>query len=71
MRPLTDFLLKNGFTEYGDNGYKNQSCTITIIDDTYHVKNTTGDTMYSKDLNLYWLIGVLTYYGFMKKDYIS
>lgn len=69
MRIIKDFLLSNGFTEYGHDCYINHSCTITVIDETYHIKNIAGDTMYSKDLNIYWLIGVLTYYGYMDKNY--
>lgn len=70
-----DFLEKNGF-EYniaGDN-WCNNNCDVKIHKDFYSIlaygKEFGEDCfMYSRDLNIYWLIGVLTYYGLIDKNY--
>ena len=66
---IKDFLLNNGFKESYEDFFENELCSITIIDGYYHVKNNDGCSMYSSNLNIYWLIGVLTYYGYMDKNY--
>lgn len=69
MRTVVSFLKENGFKTMERNSYANNKCNIVITPDNYEVANNNGDTMYSRDLNIYWLIGVLTYYGFIPKDY--
>lgn len=64
-----DFLLKNGFKQDEPNHYVNEVCSVLIEDDHYAVANANGDAMYSNGLNIYWLIGVLTYYGYIWKHY--
>lgn len=63
------FLKKNGFKRIERNSYANSMCNVVIDLWNYSVADNTGNTMYSKDLNIYWLIGVLTYYGYMDKNY--
>lgn len=70
MEYLEEFLLKNGFTVLEkDRSYANEFCNVVIEDDCYAVANNEGNTMYSVDLNIYWLIGILTYYGYLNKNY--
>jgi hypothetical protein len=71
MKEVKDFLQKNGFAqdEENQNHYVNGNCSILIEKDHYAVANASGDAIYSNGLNIYWLIGVLTYYGYMHKHY--
>lgn len=70
MQDVKEFLLKNGFNQEDEpNHYVNEVCSVLIEDDHYAVANANGDAMYSNGLNIYWLIGVLTYYGYMWKHY--
>lgn len=73
-----DFLEKNGF-EIDSSGYEimNNNCSVRIVHGEYYrIKvfkselNEVGN-LYSRDLNIYWLIGVLTYYGLIDKNYIQ
>ena len=51
------------------NSYANHNCNVTYEDGYYGVSDNDGWAMYSKDENIYWLIGVLTYYGYIDKNY--
>jgi hypothetical protein len=69
MDIVKNFLIKNGLKECGDNCYINELCSVMILNNHYEVKNEEGSTIYSTDLNIYWLIGVLTYYNYIPKNY--
>jgi hypothetical protein len=72
MTTVVRFLRKNGFLKIESKKYANDKCTVTFEEDGYYaVANNKGDTRYSNDYNIYWLIGVLTYYGFIDKNYIK
>ncbi len=70
-----DFLEKNGFVWHDSLGrWRNNKCSVTVYQNYYDVMMFIGDFgelghLYSKDLNIYWLIGVLTYYGLIDKNY--
>ena len=74
---VIDFLVKNGFTWMEKNSYANDMCNVVYEElksdnkkiGYYAVSNNNGDTMYSSTLEIYWLIGVLTYYGYIDKNY--
>lgn len=68
-KDIHDFLILNGFEKLEKDSYVNEFCNIVIEEDHYAVADNTGGVMYSKDLQIYWLIGVLTYYGYMSKNY--
>lgn len=69
--PTEAFLLMNGFEKAKQNLFRNKLCYVEIFDDYYSVQDKSEGVMYSKDLNIYWLIGVLTYYNFIDKNYNS
>ncbi len=69
MEAVEHFLEKNGFIKVEENSYANDMCGVVIEEDHYAISNNDGDTMYSPNLNIYWLIGVLTYLGYMNKNY--
>lgn len=68
-KDIHDFLVLNGFKEIKNDVFENKSCIVTIEIDTYTVKDATGGSVYSENLSIYWLIGFLTYYGFINKNY--
>jgi len=77
-KEIIDFLEINGFKKAKDkrdqtiwNTYKNDLCIIYIDMDKeyYKVTNNEGWSMYSDNLVIYWLIGVLTYNNLMDKNY--
>lgn len=68
---LGSFLLKNGFALIeGKNHYANDMCGVVINESNIEVANNEGYVMYSQDLNIYWLVGYLTYSNFIPKNYI-
>jgi hypothetical protein len=65
-----DFLEKNGFNyDEVHNYYYNDKCKVSNRWESYVVAINNSGLMYSQDLNIYWLIGVLTYYGLIDKNY--
>lgn len=71
MEALDDFLSKNGFS-FKDGVYSNGDCKVIIHEDHYEVRFQHGQewgSMYSKDLIIYWLIGVLTWNDLIDKNY--
>ena len=70
MEKVKEFLLKNGFEQQEEkNHYVNGECSVLIESDHYAVANADGDAIYSNGLNIYWLIGVLTYNGYIARNY--
>lgn len=76
MEEIKEFLLKNGFrgSSRTANVYYNDKCTIIIDGFRYSIQwkeetLTEIVEMISSDLNIYWLVGVLTWYGLIDKDY--
>ena len=78
--PVEQFLINNKFKKVEittiDDGVKscfeNKKCTVIFRLGYYEVVTfEIGDyfTWYSADLNIYSLIGYLTYYGLMSKNY--
>jgi hypothetical protein len=66
---VSPFLELNGFTKTGENVWSNELCSVEINENEYIITNNEGWTMYSTSHSIYWLIGILTYCGYMKKDY--
>jgi len=70
MDDLGRFLENNSFYKLGHNVYDSAHCCVTIWDDYIEILDyKENGTMHSNDLNIYWLIGVLTYNGWMRKEY--
>lgn len=68
--PVITFLRKNNFKKVAEKTYSNGLCTVKLEKEYYVVSDKDGE-MFSRDLNIYWLIGVLTYYNFIDKNYKS
>ena len=75
---VEEFLLLNGFRKmnrgyyddfdsYCNDGDKDY-CKIGIHKTYYSVESRAG-SIYSDNLSIYWLIGILTYHGLMDKNY--
>ena len=72
MKDVANFLLKNGFLEMGKDSYANHLCNVVFQEGGgYAVADNEGNTMYSNDNNIYWLIGTLTYYDYMDRHYVK
>jgi hypothetical protein len=74
MKEVIEFLEKNGFNQCGFSTWDNDFCEVRMTNHNYVVSSfnlSFGEQgfMYSTDLNIYWLIGVLTYYNLIEKDY--
>lgn len=77
IKDVEEFLISNGFEKTESKTFSNGKCKIIINatdepsdNDHYEIVDIKHDaSMYSDNLNIYWLIGVMTYYGFMDKNY--
>ena len=76
MKEVKNFLEANGFKKISTihkasrkNTYFNDKCTIIITKKNYIVIDNDFSTIISDSLNIYWLIGILTYREFMDKNY--
>jgi hypothetical protein len=81
---ITEFLVKNGF-EKCPLYFENSKCRITIHEGInlgesstpgyyeIYIKDYDGEpaSVYSRDLNIYWLVGTLTWDDLISKDYIK
>lgn len=70
MDQIIKFLELNGL-EYKNGSWENDKCIVTIQDDHYHLtfKDSLEWNMFSNDLNIYWLVGVLTWYDLIDKNF--
>lgn len=66
---LANFLLANGFKKIEKHHYANDMCGVVLTDTNIEVASNNGHVMYSVDQNIYWLIGNLTYRGFIPMVY--
>ena len=72
MKTIIGFLKRNGFERMEVNSYANDRCNVVFQEGGgYAVANSEGDVIYSLDNNIYWLIGVLTRFGYIEKNYID
>jgi hypothetical protein len=70
MDEVKYFLDINGFSELKNNVFVNDKCYVIFRVDFYEVKPINNEwMMFSESLQIYWLIGVLTYYSFIDKNY--
>ena len=69
IKSVEPFLLKNGFSKMEPCSYANNLCNVVIQDNCYTVANNQGDVMYSENHNIYWLVGYLTWMGFINLNY--
>jgi hypothetical protein len=71
---MNDFKVTNDLDDnpilerYYDVVLKNEHCVVGLSETNYVVIKNEG-YMYSHDLSVYWLIGVLTYDGLMDRNY--
>lgn len=65
------FLEKNGFNKIENNSWANDMCNVAINDTGFEVANNEGYVMMSDSYNIYWLVGHLTWMGYLNKNYIK
>lgn len=74
-----NFLVSNGFREVrGEFGiYENGLCVVTVRFDGYKIMSDRWPdvkeygVICSRDLSIYWLVGALTWYGLIGRDYVG
>lgn len=67
MEAVIRFLELNYFRP-SEEGYTNGDCEVVIRDKYFEVRWHKG-MMLSESLNIYWLIGVLTYHDLIDKNF--
>jgi hypothetical protein len=65
---IGEFLLLNGFKQRIPYVYVNDKCEITVTEEGYEVYHNEL-TWYSHDHNIYSLVGWLTWYDLIDKNY--
>jgi hypothetical protein len=71
MKDVTNFLTANGFRQEKHNILSNEHVDVTINEKYYEITiKKDGSYMHSDNLSIYWLIGVMTYYGWMERNYV-
>ena len=68
-QPIVRFLKKNGFRRMDKNSYANDLCNVVITKEGYEVADNDGAVIYNSNHSIYWLIGLLTYYKYIDKNY--
>ena len=70
MNEVKEFLKANGFESNDLNiMFVNDKCSIAIGNLYYTITDNDLNIMYTKSVSIYELIGMLTYCGFMDKNY--
>ena len=70
---IGSFLLKNGFKGIGGDSYRNSECTVIVLDDCYQIDFDYLEyervSMYTDSLSIYHLVGILTWYDLLDRNY--
>jgi hypothetical protein len=73
---VTEFLIRNSFMELEGNTFSNALSTVVIHDDHYQVifmypDYDLGDNveMFTESLNIFQLVGILTWFGLIDRNY--
>jgi hypothetical protein len=70
-KAVSKFLEKNGFklSDHKDE-YFTTYCMVKIHSDGYEVTNSNSYSMYTNGHGLFELVGILVYFGFVKRDFV-
>jgi hypothetical protein len=71
IQSTISFLKRNGFKKMETNSYANDECNVVFEDGKFAVANNEGRAIYSNDNSIFWLIGALSYYHYIPKNYIE
>jgi hypothetical protein len=67
------FLLRNEFTQVKENTFTNDKCTVILLEDCYQIDFNDPDhgdvSSYTTSESIYHLIGILTWYDLMDRNY--
>ena len=66
-KTIIRFLHKNGFKYIERNSYANDFCNVVFEDEGISICNNIGVAIYG--LDMFGMIGVMTYYGLINRDY--
>jgi len=75
-KQIEEFLIKNEFEPKGEDEFFNERCSIVYHKEKHKTKfvgfyefKFEDGSIFSRDENIYYLIGVLTYYNLINKNY--
>jgi len=76
IKIIEEFLIKNGFAKKGEKHFQNDYCEVIVLhrspkDMPYYRVDTKEGSIYSSDLNIYWLVGLLTWNNYIPKNYYN
>lgn len=66
------FLIRNGFSSARENQYSTIDCTIIVTEDQYEIQFIEEGlevSMYTDSLSIYHLIGILTWFNLIDRNY--
>ncbi len=69
---IASFLLKNGVKGIGGDSYSNSECTVIVTGDQYEVQfveEGEEGSMFTDSLSMYHLVGILTWYNLIDRNY--
>ena len=70
---IEGFLFRNGFQKQKTNTYANLNCTIKVLDNCYEIQFNDSEygevTMYTDSWSIMHLVGLLTWYDLIDKNY--
>lgn len=69
---IGSFLIRNGFEEKEDNTYTNSECVVIVTEDQYVIQFMEEGlevSMYTDSLSIYHLVGILTWFNLIDKNY--
>ena len=64
---IVSFLKKNGFKWVDKRSYANSLCEVYITQNEIIIANNNGDQFFGTEI--FWMIGFLTFFGFIDKNY--
>jgi hypothetical protein len=69
---IGSFLLRNGFKGIEGDSYRNSECTVIVTGDQYEIQFIEEGlevSMYTDSLSIYHLVGILTWFNLIDKNY--
>jgi hypothetical protein len=73
INPHIDFFLRiNGFSSAIENQYSTSDCTVIVTKDYYEIQFIQDGlevSMYTDSLSIYHLVGILTWFNLIERNY--
>jgi len=70
---IEGFLTRNGFKKMNENDFANMKCVVKVFPKYYEIVFNDDEfgemTMYTDNISIPQLVGILTWHGLIDKDY--